>query len=275
MVEMFMTEEEQAISVFKSRPEGFFSKRSNVLRLIVNYVSKIAELRKKNKELRTVAENQRKIISILAHDVRSPLASIKSVFELQDNELLDAEESSVLLDHIKTQLGNTMEMVDDIVNWGQMSSQPEEIQPEDIDVHQLIERIFGSSLLKSIEKNNKLINNVPERFMITSNYRAVEIILRNLISNANKFTETGTICVDIDRKDEKVILCVKDTGVGMTAEKREELLYADQLSSTLGTNKEKGNGLGFMLVKEFVNNLEGSIAIESAVNEGTCFKIAF
>jgi signal transduction histidine kinase len=268
-----MSAEDYAITIFNNKPRGFFNKKSTILKLIVGYLRKITELRKTNKELKTVAENQRKIISILAHDVRGPLASIKSVIELQDNELIDAEESSVLMDHIKTQLGSTMDMVDDIVNWGQMSMQPDELQLEDVDLHALIERIFGASLLKSIEKNNTLINNVPEGKIIISDHRAVEFILRNLISNANKFTENGFISVDMHTEDEKTILSVKDTGVGMTTEKADELLNSEQHSSTPGTNMEKGNGLGFMLVKEFVANLNGSIAIESVVNEGTCFKV--
>ena len=269
-----MIAEEYAINIYDNKPKGFLSKRSNILKLIVGYLSKITELNKKNKELKIVAENQKKIISILAHDVRGPLASIKSVFDLREIELLDGKEATVLVGHIKTQLGSTMEMVDDIVNWGQLNLQSDQLQPENVDVHALVERIFGASLLKSIEKNNIQINNVPEGVTIISDQRAVEFILRNLIGNANKFTENGLIYVDMHTEEGKTILCVRDTGVGMTTEKADELLHAESHSSTFGTNMEKGNGLGFMLVKEFVNNLEGSITIESAVNAGTCFKIS-
>jgi signal transduction histidine kinase len=269
-----MNAEDYAVNIFKNKPHGFFNKKSNLFKLIVSYLKKITELRKKNRELKAVAANQMKIISILAHDVRGPLASIKSVFELKETELLDAEDSAALVDHIKTQLGSTMEMVDDIVNWGQMNLQPDELIFEDVDVHALVQRIFGASLLKSIEKNNMMINNIPKGTIINSDHRAVEFILRNLIGNANKFTENGSISVDLHSEDGKNILCVTDTGVGMTTEKADELLYAESHSSTLGTNMEKGNGLGFMLVKEFVNNLGGSITIDSAVNAGTCFRIS-
>lgn len=269
-----MNAEDYAVNIFDNKPRGFFNKRSNLLKLIVGYLTKITELREKNRELKAVAENQRKMISILAHDVRGPLASIKSVFELKENELLDAEDSAVLVDQIKIQLGSTMEMVDDIVNWGQMNLQPEELIIENVDIHILVERIFDSSLLKSLEKNNRQINNVPEGTIIQSDQRAVEFILRNLIGNANKFTENGSIWVSMHTENEKNILCVTDTGVGMTAEKAHELLHAESHSSTLGTSMEKGNGLGFMLVKEFVQNLSGSIKINSAVNEGTCCMIS-
>jgi signal transduction histidine kinase len=128
--------------------------------------------------------------------------------------------------------------------------------------------------LKSIEKNNTLNNNIPEGTIIFSDQGAVEFILRNLVGNANKFTENGSICVDMHTENGKNILSVKDTGVGMTAEKAYELLHTESHSSTFGTNMENGNGLGFMLVKEFVNNLDGSITIDSAVNVGTCFRIS-
>jgi len=269
-----MSAEDYAVNIFTDKPRGFFNKKSNILKLIVGYLRKITELRKENHELKTVAENQRKIISILAHDVRGPLASIKSVFDLKDMEFLDRQDSAELMGYIKIQLGSTMEMVDDIVNWGQLRLQPDQLQLENVDIHALVERIFGASLLKSIEKNNTLNNNIPEGTIIFSDQGAIEFILRNLIGNANKFTENGSICVDMHNEDGKKILCVKDTGVGMTAEKAYELLHTESHSSTLGTNMENGNGLGFMLVKEFVNNLDGSITIDSSINVGTCFRIS-
>ncbi|MDB5008276.1 MAG: divJ 2 [Mucilaginibacter sp.] len=252
---------------------GYLGERKSFLRVLTNYLSKITELKQKNKELHHITETQKRIISILAHDVRNPLASIKNIIELKQSAILDANDAAKMMDMVTGQLNNTIEMVDNIVNWGQLHLQHRNLQLEYFDLNLLVERIFGSEMLKSIAKNNKLINQIPQEAIICSDERALEFILRNLISNSNKYTENGSIMVDIEQTGIKTIFSVTDTGVGIPVEMINELLNNNTCQSTLGTNKEKGNGLGLMLVKEFLSRLEGSIRIESTLNKGTKFMI--
>ncbi|MDF2430523.1 MAG: hypothetical protein JWP44_154 [Mucilaginibacter sp.] len=252
---------------------GYLGERKSFLRVLTNYLSKITELKQKNKELHHITETQKRIISILAHDVRNPLASIKNIIELKQSDILDTSDAAKMMDMVARQLNNTIEMVDNIVNWGQLHLQHRNLQLEYFDLNLLVERIFGSESLKSIAKHNKLINNVPQGTVICSDERALEFILRNLIGNSNKYTEGGNIIVDIEQAGVKTIFSVTDTGIGMPAEKINELLNNHTCQSTPGTNEEKGNGLGLMLVKEFVSRLGGSMTIESMLNKGTKFMI--
>jgi len=159
-----------------------------------------------------------------------------------------------------------------VVSWGQMHLKFGQLNLIDFDLYDLVGRIFGSETLNSIAKGNTLINNVPSGTVVHSDERALEFILRNLVSNANKFTQNGSISVDVKREGIKTTLWISDTGVGMLQEKAATLFGGD-VTSTLGTNKEKGSGLGLLLVKEFVERLNGSIAVESQINRGTTIRI--
>ena len=243
------------------------------LKVLANNVMKIAELKIKNKELQYLTETQKRIISILAHDVRNPLNTIKNIVELKGSDMLDEEEAAQLMEKVAVQLNNTIEMVDNIVNWGQLQLKFGRLQLEDFDIHELVERIFGSEALKSIEKNNKLINDIAPGAIIHSDQQALEFILRNLVSNANKYTENGSITISMQPSGIKTVLKVIDTGVGMTEQQANEVLNNSSHNTTLGTNKEKGSGLGLLLVKEFIDRMDGSITVESVINKGTSFKI--
>ena len=244
------------------------------LKVLANNVIKIAELRVKNKELYYLSETQKRIISILAHDVRNPLASIKNIIEFKQSDIIDQADADEMMDMVTGQLNNTIEMVENVVSWGQVHLQFGRLQQEDFSLHALVEQIFISESLNSAAKNNKLINKVPAGNIIQCDRRALEFILRNLVSNANKFTKNGSVTVDMQQINDKTILIVSDTGVGMTDEKASELLNNNaHKTSTLGTNNEKGSGLGLLLVREFIDRMDGYITVESKLNEGTTFKI--
>ncbi|WP_428328917.1 GAF domain-containing sensor histidine kinase [Mucilaginibacter sp.] len=243
------------------------------LKVLANNVIKIAELRLKNQELYYLTETQKRIIAILAHDVRNPLASIKNIIELKQSAILDAADAAEMMEMVAGQLNNTITMVENIVKWGQTHLKFGRMQLMEIDLHQLVERIFGSELLNSTAKNNKLINQVATGTIILSDEQALEFVLRNLISNANKYTQNGSITVDAQQTGLKTTLFVIDNGVGMPQQKADELFGNDGAQSTLGTNMEKGSGLGLILVKEFIERLKGVISVESTINKGTIFKI--
>jgi signal transduction histidine kinase len=246
------------------------------LTVLASNVIKITELRIKNKELHYLADTQKRIISILAHDVRNPLASIKNIIELKQSDVLDINEAAEMMGMVAGQLNSTIDMVENIVNWGQLHLQFGTLKFNDFDLHDLVDRVFGSESLNSMIKNNKLVNLTQEGTFIYSDQNILEFILRNLVGNANKFTKNGSISVSSQQTGGKTILCIADTGVGMTDEQAEALLKNNidaAVRSTPGTDMEKGNGLGLLLVKEFIDRIDGTITVESSLNSGTTFKI--
>ncbi len=261
------------LCVIDREPRELNEEQKFGLKVLANNVIKIAELRVKNKDLYFATENQKRIISILAHDVRNPLASIKNIIEMERDATIDAEDAAEMMQLVGEQLATTLEMVENVVNWGQQQLKFGHLQLCDFDLHELIAGIFGTEALKASAKNNKLLNHVPALTVIHSDQRALEFVLRNLISNADKYTDNGRIMVGMERKGLKTMLTISDTGIGMTEKQAADLMRNNTFKSTSGTNKEKGSGLGLVLAKEFIERLDGTITVESEVGKGTCFKI--
>jgi signal transduction histidine kinase len=252
-------------------PEVFMrdndNEKQSFLKTFVNGILKVTHLQKKNKELVSMIEGQKKIISILAHDLRNPLTAIKSIIELKKSDIIDRNDASKMMDLLTGQLDNTLEMVENVVKWGQFYLNGEKQKLEYFDFNLLVEKVFACEQLPSSLKNNALINNSNKAVSVYSDKQMLEFILRNLIGNANKFTENGNITVTLE-KGLKTIIKVADTGVGMN-EVRAARLFTNSHASTPGTKNEKGSGLGLLLVKAFVDHLNGSITVKSAVNMGT------
>ncbi len=245
------------------------------LKVMAKTIVNIIELRIKNKSLHNLIDTQKSIISVLAHDVRNPLTSLKNTIELRQSEVLDDKDVSEMMGMVAGQLDSTLQMVENVVNWGQLHLQFSKLKFNDFNLHQLIKQIFELEALNSLIKNNKLLNLVDKNKVVYSDQNILEFLLRNLISNANKFTYNGTISVNCKKNGVQTILTIADTGVGMTMEKANELLNGTTSNTTLGTNSEKGSGLGMLLVKEFIECIKGSITVESTLNKGTTFTIIF
>ncbi len=254
-------------------PRHLTEKQKFALQVLADNVIKIAELRIRNKHLNYLTQTQKRIISILAHDVRSPLTSLKSVIEFRNSDLLNEEEAANMMGSISLQLDSTLDMIENVVDWGEMQMKFDKFNYEDIALHDLVQRISGAEVLSSATKKNIFINNVDHDLILKSDRRVIEFILRNLLNNANKFTEGGSIIVIAAKNGNQTIIRVQDSGVGMLAEKAERLFDGTANITTYGTKHEKGNGIGLMLVKEFVDRLNGTIYAESSPGNGTSFTI--
>lgn len=263
------------LCVIDSTPRQLTDEQKFGLKVLADNVIKIAELRTKNKRLHYLSETQKTVISILAHDVRNPLASIKSIIGFKQSDILNAVDAAEMIDMVSDQLDNTIGMVDNVVRWGELQIKFARFNYTDFNLHELVETVFTSESLNAHNKNNTLVNNVFIETLVNSDMQAVEFILRNLVSNANKYTQNGFITVNMTKLDAHMVIEITDTGVGMSAQRATNLLSGakEDHKSTLGTNNEKGSGLGLLLVREFIDRLNGKITIKSEVGVGTSFKI--
>jgi len=241
------------------------------LKVLSGNVIKIAELRQKNKHLSHMAETHKKMTSILAHDVRSPMVSIKGIIDYKKAGLFGEEEAEEMMDIALEQLSNTLQMVDDVVDWGQSQLKYYDVQKEIVNLREVVNTIFGYEALKARIKNNELLNHVDDMQLLTDK-NAITFIIRNLVSNANKFTENGEIRVSAVKTPNHIDIYIEDTGAGM-AEEISSKLFTNATVSATGTKNEKGNGLGLLLVNEYINKLNGAISVESAIGAGTRFTI--
>lgn len=231
------------------------------------------ELHLKNQELERVTEAQRRIISIIAHDVRSPLASIVSLFRLYQNNQIDPDRFNNFLHISSTQLHSTMALLENLVAWGNIQLQSQSPKPELISLKEAVDHVFTELTVQASMKENRLVNQASGSVKLYMDENILRFIVRNLLTNANKFTEKGHITVDGFNYEKKVIVRVTDTGIGMPARMTERLFLSKEKYSRRGTQNESGSGLGLVLIKEFVEKANGSIDVQSIEGQGSSFII--
>jgi signal transduction histidine kinase len=241
------------------------------LKVLSQNVIKIAELRQKNKHLSHLTETHKKMTAILAHDVRSPMVSVKGIIDYKKAGLFGEQEAEEMMDIALDQLSNTLQMVDDVVDWGQSELKYYDVQKEVINLRDVVNVVFGYEALKSRLKNNNLVNNLEDIQLLTDK-NAITFIIRNLVSNANKYTENGKISVSAYKTPNHIEIFIQDSGAGMSKEVSSRL-FTNATVSTTGTKNEKGNGLGLLLVNEYIHKLNGSISVDSQIGCGTRFVI--
>jgi signal transduction histidine kinase len=254
-------------------PRNLSSEQQQALMVIGKQVVKQMELRLKNQELERITETQRRIISIIAHDVRSPLASIVSLFQLYRNKMIDPDRFNNFLNVSSTQLHSTMALLENLVEWGNIQLQPASLMTDMFSLKDAVDRVFTEVTVQASMKENRLVNQVHASVKLNMDENILRFILRNLLTNANKFTEKGSVTVDGFNFGKKVVIRVTDTGIGMPARMSERLFLSKEKYSRRGTQNESGSGLGLVLIKEFVEKANGSIQVQSTEGQGSSFII--
>jgi signal transduction histidine kinase len=164
-------------------------------------------------------------------------------------------------------------MLEGLLDWGQMQIGKTHFSPEYSELTKLTENVVNQFLVIALSKKINLINNVKNGLTIYADSSMIETVLRNLISNAIKFTPIdGEVTIDaVNSSDDYVIVSVSDTGIGIDKDKLESLFKDSFNTSTLGTDGEKGTGLGLSLSKDFIEKNGGEIWAESEIEKGTAF----
>jgi signal transduction histidine kinase len=153
------------------------------------------------------------------------------------------------------------------------------LKKEQLDIQSVAPGAIAKKIINNLQpfasiKNNELINQVSNDCRVLADENTLRFILRNIISNANKFTSNGKIIITSEPADEgRVKISVSDSGCGMTVEILQQLFNPAKRQSREGTNKEKGSGLGLILAKEFAEAMHAQIEVSSKKNEGTVFSV--
>ncbi len=218
-----------------------------------------------------------KFFSIVAHDLKNPVGSFRMTTNLfRDSfEDLTKEESKELIDMLKESSDSLFSLLENLLEWSRAQRGKINFIPVETNMRQLIEMTCFVLKHQAAVKNISLNCEVPENYNIVLDPNLVTTVIRNLVSNAIKFTpDGGSVTVGIkEETNEYVTLFVSDTGVGIPQENIDKIFRIDSQVTTLGTNKEKGTGLGLILCKEFINLHNGDIWAESQVGKGTTFYI--
>ncbi|MFK7811071.1 MAG: ATP-binding protein [Maribacter sp.] len=234
--------------------------------------SKKTDLEKNEIELRAINETKDKMFSIIGHDLRGPIGAFQGLLQLLKNGEINQTEFLQFVPKLRTDIDNISFTLNNLLSWGQTQMNGTITQPSVVSLEHLVKD--NVNLLSEIAGNKsiKMVSQLAENTLAWSDADQIDIVIRNLMSNALKFTpKNGMVTIDAKEKTTHWEVSVRDTGVGMDKETQEKIFAKNSNVTTYGTDNEKGTGLGLSLCKEMVENNKGSIWVESIPRKGTCF----
>lgn len=225
-------------------------------------------------QLEELNKTKDKIFSVIAHDLRGPLGNVSQLADMMaiDENLRNEETIELLKDASK----RSFDLLDSLLHWAKAQFGDSEYQRSKLNLRELAENTLKLYHLKATAKEIKVTNNVPNGLLANADKNMIDTVIRNLLSNALKFTIVGgTIELGGSKDEEKGIvkLWVKDSGMGISKEKLETIFEAGKNKSVVGTDGEVGSGLGLVICKDFVEKNEGTISATSNQGRGSTFSI--
>lgn len=217
-----------------------------------------------------------KMFSVIGHDLRSPLGSIKMTLEFLSQtfeKTVDDELKSTFSLLVKT-ADEVFSLLENLLGWAKSQSGNLSLEKEEIDLNDLVNSLYllnkGTLKLKGID----FISEIAPGTKVNADMNTLKIVFRNILSNAIKFTpEHGNIVVLANELNGKIKIDIKDSGIGIPEENIPKLFDQTQHLTTYGTNRESGSGLGLILCKDFIERNDGTIQVESEEGKGTTFSL--
>ena len=232
--------------------------------------------KKRNEELQRVNQTKDRLLSIVSHDVKTPVGAICTVLRQMTNHydnMSDTDrKASLVMMHTSAEALD--DRVKNIMQWVRGELENSEIRRNPFNLGRLVDDCIKMQMAAADAKTLKVVNEVEPSLTVNDDENAVSLVLQNLLSNAVKFSYPGgEIRVKAEEKDGRVWLAVEDDGMGIT-EKKLEKIFQFMTSSAKGTGGETGTGIGLFVSKQLVDKMGGEISIESVKGEGTTVRFS-
>ncbi len=223
--------------------------------------------------LEEVNQVKDKLFSIVSHDLKDSISSIKAFLDLLKEDSISKEEFRDLIPELSENANNANSLLFNLLNWSKSQMQNLEPKPELFNMQEVFHNKMALVEQKVEDKRIVLIDE-SQRDFVYADKSMLEIVIQNLITNAVKFSRTGDV-ITVSNQDVngKALICVEDTGVGISRENIDKLFNANKNFTTVGTKNEKGTGLGLTIAKDLVELNNGRIWVESTQNVGSKFYI--
>ncbi len=255
-----------------------------VLILLFNYRIKVkanrqlkeknAKIEEQNVELEEINATKNKFFSIIAHDLKNPLAAFIGFMDTLQERINDMtiEEQQENLKQVTMLAENMLDFLENLLKWGRSQVGVLEFNPQNVNMKNLVEQAIKIVSWNAISKNISIQNKVDANLMVMCDKNMLLTVLRNLISNAVKFSyQDDEILITSDTKEDGVSLLIKDNGIGISDEELSKLFKIDTRVNRPGTANETGTGLGLILCKEFVEYHGGNMIFHSQEGKGSVF----
>jgi signal transduction histidine kinase len=244
-------------------------------RLELQIADKTSELKRKNEELEKTDLIKTRLISIISHDLVTPLKFLhlagKSLIE-KKSQLPEALQMETITEMMNT--SKELELLStNILNWIKYRNEDRRLVKESFNLYQLVRQLFGLFNSMAKQKQLRLINQVDEQLSLFQFIEPVKIVLYNLVLNGINFSSEGHIIISCEPAPEGISLIIEDTGVGMTQEQINNIMADHFIISSANVDRRKGNGLGYLIIKDLLKIIRGSLFIQSEKNKGTRVQI--
>lgn len=267
------------LCVIDSKPKKLNETQIKALKILGGQASKLIELRDKklklesiNEKLESLNQLNSQITSIISHDLKGPINSMRAYLNSNYIDADKPEDLAQLFPLIKNNLNSLHQLVENLLEWSRSTS---DLELTNVNIKEIILEVCSLFEGNALNKNIELKCGIGDNLKVIADLAMIRFILRNLINNAIKFTEDGKVEVDIEQtEDNKAIIKVIDTGVGIPNDLLERIKLKDKKITTKGTQNEKGTGLGLQLVREFLSIHKTELKIESEEGKGSTFSFA-
>jgi len=251
--------------------------------LIVKYLHKNYSLERikveeSEQKLLLLNNNKDQFISMLAHDLRSPFNSILGYLDILKSNIHNYDKKTIdnQLNIISASTQNTYQLLEDILLWATSQSGKIQFAPQQLSLNRILQGVFDFHVTNASTKNITLALIPMDKAMIYADLNMLKAILRNIISNAIKFTDPGgRIEISAINTEVNCVISIRDNGKGMSKDTINHLWDFSNLNPQIGTSGEKGAGLGLSLSRDFVYKHKGEIKVESELGIGTIFYVSF
>lgn len=235
------------------------------------------KLEKSEKDLMQANANKDKFFTIIAHDLRTPFNGLLGITQLLENDydqFADSERKDLIV-LISKASANLYSLIDSLLQWAQTQTESMEYDYKTFDFYVNCMNICDTLGQVATSKQISIMNEVKPNTFVYADEKSILTVLRNLVSNAIKFTHAGgAIEISAVETDNEVIIAVRDNGVGMSKDKIKKLFLINEKVTQNGTNNEIGTGLGLIICDEFIQQNKGKIWVESKIGQGTTFKFS-
>lgn len=229
------------------------------------------DMEKRSEELERLNQVKDKFFSIISHDLRSPINALAGLLDLIDRGAIKPEEMHKHTQELKIRFNHTRTLLNNLLDWTLLQMDKLNLQATRINLHKIVEE--NIQLLNSVQgKHIQMLNEIPLDAVGFADSNTINLVIRNLMTNAIKFTmDGGEVIIAAKPKGFEWVISVKDNGIGMKPEVLNILFDKTAPYTTRGTANEKGTGLGLILCKEFVEKNGGKIWVESEEGKGSMF----
>ncbi len=227
---------------------------------------------KRETELKNSNETKNMLFSIIGHDLRGPIGALESLLNLFKMGDLKSADFLNMIPKLQKDVNHISFTLNNLLSWSLTQMNGANTNPTELVFNELVDENINFLNEISTKKEITINNKLHEHIQIWSDRNQIDIIVRNLLSNALKFTpKNGTITIKSLEKENSWVISIKDTGVGMDKYTQEKIFKKDTNITTYGTNNEKGTGIGLSLCKDMVEKNNGTIWVESTLNKGSIF----